>query len=114
LAAALIATAAGAQPAINVGGTLFGDSTRTTAASTLDVTRAYVNITGNVDRRISFRVTPDLTPYASNTNALLASDHSPAALRSAMRSSRAAGSAEARCSSGRRSGRRSSRCTACA
>jgi len=59
-------------PSIKVGATLFADASYTTNPSTVDadsnqihfsqfnVTRAYINVTGNVSHLIGFRITPDI------------------------------------------------------
>ncbi|MBZ5640855.1 MAG: OprO/OprP family phosphate-selective porin [Acidobacteriia bacterium] len=70
------APAAGSAPAddtpsVKVGGTLFADFTYQTAPqgsnsegtykpSSFNLTRAYINVTGNLSHRISFRFTPDI------------------------------------------------------
>lgn len=60
-------------PSIRVGATLFADYTVTTqpdatdvdgneiAPNAFNVGRAYINVTGNLSRRIAFRITPDIT-----------------------------------------------------
>lgn len=60
-------------PSVKVGGTLFADFTRTLAPEVVDsegrpvnpsafnVTRAYINVTGQVNHLIAFRITPDIT-----------------------------------------------------
>src|SRR2546425_13170710 len=60
-------------PAIKVGTTIFTDYTYTDEPTSLDadgntihpaafnVTRAYINVTGNVSHNVSFRVTPDVS-----------------------------------------------------
>src|SRR5262245_4513884 len=59
-------------PSIKIGVTLFADYTLTTSPTTVDadgntvhandfkVTRSYINITGNLSRRVAFRITPDV------------------------------------------------------
>jgi hypothetical protein len=60
------------KPSFKIGATIFSDFTWVDSPTTKDVdgndihpssftvSRAYVNVTGNLNRRISFRVTPDL------------------------------------------------------
>jgi len=50
-------------PSVNIGATIFADYTQTDSATPPDafnVSRAYINITGNLNQRISFRITPDV------------------------------------------------------
>ncbi len=78
LASAQVTPAAGSVPpddtqAIRVGAVLFYDWTRTLAPTTTDaagntislnsfnVTRTYINVTGNISHRLAFRITPDIT-----------------------------------------------------
>ena len=60
------------EPALKVGATIFADSTYQAAPATVDadgneihpssfnVGRAYINVTGTLNKRIAFRVTPDV------------------------------------------------------
>src|SRR5688500_10536034 len=60
-------------PSVKVGGTLFTDYTvqlqpesvdadgHTVTFNQFNVRRAYVNVTGNLSRRVAFRITPDIT-----------------------------------------------------
>jgi opacity protein-like surface antigen len=75
----LLAAAASAQvkpddtPTFNIGSTIFADYTYVASPETKDadgnaihsssfnISRAYVNVTGNLNHRIAFRVTPDVT-----------------------------------------------------
>lgn len=76
-AALVVAQAASAQapsdtPSIKVGATIFADFTYTSAPLTVDadsnrvhltqfnVGRAYINVTGNISRWLTFRITPDI------------------------------------------------------
>ena len=64
-ALALLALAAPAlaedAPTIKVGATIFADYTQqTTAPDAFNVSRAYINVTGNLNDHISFRITPDV------------------------------------------------------
>lgn len=43
-----------------VGATIFADYTQTSETSSFNVSRAYVNVTGSLNKRLSFRVTPDI------------------------------------------------------
>ena len=66
------ATAPDDNPKINVGATIFGDFTYASSPRSLDadgnevrnssfnITRAYINITGSLNHRIAFRITPDV------------------------------------------------------
>ena len=59
-------------PTVNVGGTIFADYTYQADPTSTDtdgnsfhpnafnVTRAYINVTGNISRWLSFRITPDV------------------------------------------------------
>src|ERR1051325_8034728 len=59
-------------PKFNIGAVIYADYTYVASPETLDadgntlhsssfnVTRAYINITGNLNHRISFRITPDI------------------------------------------------------
>lgn len=51
------------EPTWKLGATIFADYTRQTAAvttSSFNVSRAYINFTGSLNKRIAFRVTPDV------------------------------------------------------
>ncbi len=48
------------EPAVKVGATIFADYTDAPAASSFNVSRAYINVTGTLNKRIAFRVTPDI------------------------------------------------------
>lgn len=60
------------EPTVKIGATIFADSTYQAAPATLDadgneihassfnIGRAYVNVTGTLNKRIAFRVTPDV------------------------------------------------------
>jgi hypothetical protein len=78
LASAQVTPAAGSVPpddtqAIKIGAVIFYDWTRTIAPTQTDaagntislnsfnVTRTYINVTGNISHRIAFRITPDIT-----------------------------------------------------
>ena len=64
-------------PAIRVGAQLFADYTvnqqpkivdadgNTVTLNQFQITRAYINITGNISRTIAFRITPDVTRETS-------------------------------------------------
>ncbi|HEX5474005.1 MAG TPA: hypothetical protein VFX12_05015 [Vicinamibacterales bacterium] len=64
-------------PSVKVGGTIFMDYTYTSSPeatdangnkyhpSDFDVSRAYINVTGNVSHLVSFRITPDITRVGS-------------------------------------------------
>lgn len=92
---AMFATAASAQvtpaagytppddtPKVNVGATIFGDYTYQDSPkakdsdgnninpSSFNITRAYINITGNLNHLIAFRITPDVSRETSSTASL--------------------------------------------
>src|SRR5207249_6071379 len=66
-------------PTIKVGATIFTDYTYTDEPTSLDadgntinpaafnVSRAYINITGNISHNVSFRVTPDVSRLTTTT-----------------------------------------------
>src|SRR5262245_55404344 len=70
-------------PSIRVGVVLYPDYTYTTNPTTADadgnqinfssfnVSRAYINVTGNISHLISFRITPDVTRADSTAGTLL-------------------------------------------
>ena len=80
------ATAAPANPAdtpsVKVGATIFADYTvqqqpkitdaagNTVTANSFNVSRSYINITGNVSHLISFRITPDITRDANDPGSI--------------------------------------------
>ena len=65
-------------PTVKVGGTVFADWTYTESPTTTDaggntinanafnITRAYINITGNIVHNVSYRITPDIARDASS------------------------------------------------
>jgi len=78
LLCALAATAAAAQtnpdtPTFNVGTTIFADYTHSDAPDAFNVSRAYINITGTLNHRISFRVTPDVARESGSGSSLTGS-----------------------------------------
>lgn len=62
LMAATAAVAADEPPPVKVGVVLCGEytSTKETDLSAFQITRAYINVTGNLTPKISFRITPDI------------------------------------------------------
>ena len=48
------------EPAMKVGATIFADYTYQETTSSFNVSRAYINVTGTLNKRIAFRVTPDV------------------------------------------------------
>lgn len=50
------------EPAMKIGATIFADYTRQAepVTSSFNVSRAYINVTGTLTKRIAFRVTPDV------------------------------------------------------
>jgi hypothetical protein len=69
-------------PKVNVGATIYGDYTyvdsptskdsdgNTIHNSAFNITRAYINITGNLNHLIAFRITPDVSRETSTTPSL--------------------------------------------
>jgi hypothetical protein len=72
-------------PSVRVGGTLFADYTHTldpeisdadgnrVSPSAFNVTRAYINVTGQLNHLIAFRITPDVTREAGTGSTLAGS-----------------------------------------
>ena len=72
-------------PSVKVGGVIFADYTYTESPevkdadgntinpSAFNLTRAYINVTGNINHRIAFRVTPDIVRDTDNGSSLLGS-----------------------------------------
>jgi hypothetical protein len=70
------------NPSFKVGTTIFGDYTyidspkakdadgNTINQSSFNVSRAYINVTGNLNHLIAFRVTPDISRETSTTSSL--------------------------------------------
>jgi hypothetical protein len=70
-------------PSVKVGVTIFSDYTFTDEPTVLDsdgnkihpsafnISRAYINVTGNLSHNVSFRVTPDISRLATTTTATL-------------------------------------------
>ncbi len=70
------------EPALKIGATIFADTTWQAAPVTTDVdgneihpssfnvTRTYVNVTGTLNKRISFRITPDVAREVSSGSSL--------------------------------------------
>ena len=59
-------------PVIRVGATIFADYTVQThevTSSAFNVTRTYINITGNINHNIAFRITPDITRETESSTA---------------------------------------------
>ncbi|HJW93773.1 MAG TPA: porin [Thermoanaerobaculia bacterium] len=59
-------------PKVNVGATIFADFTYQDSpkASSFNVTRAYINITGNLNHLFAYRLTPDISRETSTTASL--------------------------------------------
>jgi len=73
LAIAASATAAD-EPSFKVGATIFADYTAQTAApDAFNVSRAYINVTGNLNKNITFRVTPDVSRETGSGSSLAGS-----------------------------------------
>jgi hypothetical protein len=61
-------------PTFKVGATIFADYTaQTTAPDAFNVSRAYINITGNLNDKLSFRVTPDVARESGSGSSLAGS-----------------------------------------
>lgn len=72
LALAASATAAD-EPSIKVGATIFADYTTQSAADAFNVSRAYINVTGNLNKNLTFRITPDVAREAGSGSSLAGS-----------------------------------------
>lgn len=58
-------------PSVKLGGTIFADFTRGDRVSdAFNVSRTYLNVTGNLNHLIAFRVTPDITREAGTGSSL--------------------------------------------
>ena len=55
------------EPTLKIGTTIFADYTHASEISSFNVSRAYINFTGTLNRRIAFRVTPDITRDSSGS-----------------------------------------------
>lgn len=72
--ALLALTLPAAAQELKFGATIFADFTDgNTTMSTFTVSRAYINVTGNLNKRISFRVTPDVAREAGAGSSLAGS-----------------------------------------
>ena len=68
-------------PSIKVGATIYADYTvqqtpkikdadgNEVTSNSFNVTRTYINITGNISHNIAFRITPDITRETENSSA---------------------------------------------
>lgn len=86
LSLALSALAAD-EPTIKVGATIFADFTIQSEPSTVDadgnkihpssfnVARAYINVTGNLNKYVAFRITPDVARESGSGSSLLGSQN---------------------------------------
>jgi hypothetical protein len=69
-------------PSIKIGAVIFADYTyqqkptstdgagNTINPSSFNITRAYINVTGNVSHLVAFRITPDVTRFAQSGNSI--------------------------------------------
>lgn len=59
-------------PSVRVGGTIFADFTDQTEPklSQFNVGRSYINVTGNLNRRLAFRITPDIVRETGSGSSL--------------------------------------------
>jgi Phosphate-selective porin O and P len=85
LLALALPIAAQDAPALKVGATIFADYTFQAApeakdadgnaiqASSFNVSRAYINVTGSLNKRITFRITPDITRETGSGSSLAGS-----------------------------------------
>lgn len=64
---ALCAPVFAQDPAIKLGATIFADYTDAPDTSAFNVNRAYLNVTGSLNKHITFRVTPDIARDASGS-----------------------------------------------
>src|SRR5438477_11639279 len=63
-------------PSFKVGATIFADYTRgNQIADAFNVARAYINITGNLNHWLSFRITPDVTRETGSGSSLSGSQN---------------------------------------
>ncbi len=74
------------NPSVRLGGTLFADYTKTLAPQVLDangnrvspsafnVTRAYINVAGQLNHVFAFRITPDITRETGGGSSLAGSE----------------------------------------
>lgn len=72
-ATALAQTAADDTPSFKLGATIFADYTKTTSGTAPDafnVSRAYINVTGNLNHAITFRITPDVARESGSGSSL--------------------------------------------
>ena len=71
----LLAISALAQdaPTIKVGAQIFADYTRSDSSSAFNVTRAYINVTGSLNRWLAYRVTPDIARETGSGSSLAGS-----------------------------------------
>ena len=58
------------EPSVKVGALIFADYTRSEDTSAFNVTRAYININGTLNRWLSARVTPDIARETAEGNSL--------------------------------------------
>lgn len=56
-----------AEPTVKVGGTIFADLTDAPDTSSFNISRAYINVTGSLNDRITFRITPDIARDAGGS-----------------------------------------------
>jgi hypothetical protein len=58
-------------PSFKVGATIFSDYTRQSAnLSSFNISRAYVNVTGNLSHSLSYRITPDVARETGSGSSL--------------------------------------------
>jgi len=58
------------EPSVKVGAQIFADYTRSEDASAFNVTRAYININGTLNRFLTARVTPDIARETAEGSSL--------------------------------------------
>src|SRR5258706_10551508 len=61
------------QPTIKLSAQIFADYTRSDSASAFNVTRAYINVNGSLNRFLAFRITPDVAREAGDGTSLAGS-----------------------------------------
>jgi hypothetical protein len=68
-----VSASAADEPSVKFGAQIFADYTRSDEASAFNVTRAYINVTGNLNKYVSFRVTPDVARETGDGSSLAGS-----------------------------------------
>src|SRR5881409_3000744 len=66
----LAISAVAEEPSVKVGAQIFADYTRSESTSAFNVSRAYININGTLNKYLSARVTPDIARESGEGNSL--------------------------------------------